>query len=156
MKPFNKILIYSSSILIVLIVSTVAAYFNTSAEQYVDFIRPPFSPPSFVFPIVWQILYLLMAVGIANIYVNYKENSNKSLVLYAIQLSMNFIWTFIFFYMQQRLIALLWLVGLIVVVYLMIKDFARHSKLIAMFQIPYLVWLCFATYLNFAIWYLNG
>lgn len=119
--------------------------------------RPPLSPPGIVFPIVWSILYTLMGISLYLVW-NKNDNSSQSNIAYfwfAVQLFLNFIWSPIFFGAQQYLVAFIVLILLIASVVAMIISFYKISKPAALLQIPYLIWLIFAGYLNLAIYILN-
>ena len=118
--------------------------------------QPPLSPPSFLFPIVWGILYALMGVSAARIYISpQSQERNRGLNKFIIQLIVNFFWSLIFFNAQAFGFAFLWLLLLWVLVLWMIFIFNMVDPLAAKLQIPYLLWLTFAAYLNFGVWYLN-
>ena len=128
-----------------------------STELYAEFIaKPPLSPPGIVFPIVWTVLYALMGIGIARI--RLAEDSperQRSTVLYLLQLGFNFLWSLIFFNAQAFGFAFLWLLALWLLVFSMIRSFRKVDPLAAWLQIPYLIWLTFAAYLNAGVWLLN-
>ena len=117
--------------------------------------QPFLSPPSFLFPIVWTILYLLMAFGAAIIYDSDNANSPKALFVYVIQLTLNFWWCVLFFGFRLYLFSFIWLLLLICAVVVMIILFTRINRLAGLLQLFYLLWICFAAYLNFGIWFLN-
>ena len=118
--------------------------------------RPPLSPPAIVFPIVWTILFALMGIGAARIYLAPASNARScSLRLFLLQLVFNFFWSIIFFNFQRFGFALLWLIVLWVLILLMILSFRKVDRLAALLQIPYLLWVTFALYLNFGVWLLN-
>ena len=118
--------------------------------------QPPFSPPSFVFPIVWGILFALMGIGASRIYLTPSSNArSRSLLLFFIQLAFNFFWSIIFFNFQNFGFAFVWLLVLWVLILWMILSFHKIDKLAAWLQIPYLIWVTFAAYLNFGVWILN-
>ena len=117
--------------------------------------KPFFTPPGYLFPIAWTILYLLM--GISS-YLIYKSNHPKrymALITYAIQLLVNLLWTPIFFTLNLRLVAFFWILLLIYLVVKMIVEFYRISSKAAYLQLLYLLWLIFAALLNFSIVILN-
>lgn len=128
-----------------------------STELYAEFItKPPLSPPGIVFPIVWTVLYALMGIGIARI--RLAEDSpvrRRSTALYLLQLGFNFLWSLIFFNAQAFGFALLWLLALWLLVFSMIRAFRKVDPQAAWLQIPYLIWLTFAAYLNAGVWLLN-
>lgn len=119
-------------------------------------IQPPLSPPPLVFPIVWGILYALMGISAARIYLSTKSpERSRGLNLYFAQLVVNFFWSLIFFNAQAFGFAFLWLLLLWGLVLWMILTFRKVDPIAAWLQIPYLLWLTFAAYLNFGVWYLN-
>lgn len=118
--------------------------------------QPPLSPPAVLFPIVWGILYALMGIGAARIRMSPpSDDRNKGINLFIAQLVVNFFWSLIFFNLQAFGLAFLWLVLLWVLVFLMIRTFRKVAPPAAKLQIPYLLWLTFAGYLSFGVWYLN-
>lgn len=119
-------------------------------------LQPPLSPPAFVFPIVWGLLYALMGLGAARIWLSRPSpERSKALNLFLIQLTVNFFWSLIFFNAQAYGFAFVWLLLLWGLVLAMILEFRRVDPLAAKLQIPYLLWLTFAVYLSFGVWYLN-
>lgn len=118
--------------------------------------KPPLAPPGWLFSVVWTILYALMGIG-AGLVANQvtDESRNRSLNLMVAQLIVNFFWPLLFFNAQAYGLALLWLLLLLLLVIWMTLEFRKVSPLAALLQIPYIIWLLFATYLNAAVWYLN-
>jgi len=133
------------SILIPLAVGTMSALFSGNMSSYSILTQPAFSPPGFIFPIVWTILYILMGISSYIVYSSNSPNKSKALLLYCIQLFFNFCWSIIFFGLDLFLFAFIWLIALILIV----------NPLSAYLQIPYLIWCIFAAYLNFSIFLLN-
>lgn len=126
-------------------------YFSATA------IQPPLSPPAIVFPIVWGILYALMGISAARIYLAPPSpQRQQGLNLFIAQLVVNFFWSLIFFNARAYGFAFLWLLLLWVLVLWMILTFRQVDPLAAKLQIPYLLWLTFAAYLSFGVWYLNS
>ena len=118
--------------------------------------QPPLSPPSIVFPIVWGILFILMGMGAARIYLSPASKArSRSLLLFLVQLAFNFFWSIIFFNLQAFGFAFLWLIALWILILLMILSFREVDQPAAWLQIPYLLWVTFAAYLNFGVWLLN-
>lgn len=126
-----------------------------SMEIYGNLNQPPLSPPGFLFPIVWTILFILMGISSYLIFVSDDRNKTKALIIYAVQLVFNFVWSLIFFNMQSYLFAFIWLVILWALIIAMIVSFWKISKPAALLQIPYLLWVTFAGYLNLGIYLLN-
>ena len=118
--------------------------------------QPPLSPPPILFPIVWGILYALMGIGVARIYLSPPSPArSRGLNLFVLQLVLNFFWSLIFFNAQAFLLAFFWLLLLWLLVLGMILVFRKVDPLAGWLQIPYLLWLTFAAYLNLSVWYLN-
>ena len=119
-------------------------------------VKPPLSPPDWLFPVVWTILYALMGIG-AGLVASQPSGAdrNRGLNLMVAQLIVNFFWPLLFFNAQAYGLALLWIILLFVLVIWMTLEFRKVSPLAALLQIPYIIWLLFATYLNAAVWYLN-
>ena len=116
------------------------------------FMQSPLPPPSWVFPVVWTVLYILMAVGYTLVR-NKGENCGQK--LYRIQLLFNFVWPILFFNFNLFLFSFIWLVALLILVILMAKEFYGCVRIAGLLQIPYILWLLFAGYLNFVVFLLN-
>ena len=118
--------------------------------------QPPLSPPGWVFPVIWTILFALMGISAARIYLTppSKERS-RGLNLFIAQLVVNFFWSPIFFNLQAFGLAFFWLLILWGLVLWMIFTFRKVDPTAAKLQIPYFLWLTFAAYLNLGVWYLN-
>ena len=117
--------------------------------------QPPLSPPGFLFPIVWTVLYALMGIGAARVSLaDPSRKRSRGLNLFVIQLAMNFLWTPVFFCLKAFGFAFFWLLGLLATVILMALEFRKTDRPAAWLQIPYILWLCFAAYLNIGIWVL--
>lgn len=117
--------------------------------------KPPLSPPGWVFPVVWAVLYALMGISA---YIVYNSNSSKkgcAFALYTAQLILNFTWSIVFFRFQAYGAAAAVLAALIIAVVLMIVCFARIRPAAGIINIPYLLWLLFAAYLNIATGLIN-
>lgn len=118
--------------------------------------KPPLSPPAAVFPVVWGILFALMAVGAARVDLSSpSEERSAGLRLYVIQLGVNFFWSIIFFNLRAWFLALVWLAVLWVLIWKMLRSFGRVDALAGRLQIPYLLWVSFAAYLTAGVWLLN-
>ena len=119
-------------------------------------VKPPMSPPTILFPIVWTVLSLMMGIGAAMVRKAKGKGSLAALNVFVIQLIVNFFWSLIFFNAQAYGFAFVWLVLLLVLVIAMTVLFYRQNKTAGLIQIPYVLWLVFAGYLNFGVWLLNG
>ena len=126
---------------------------TSNYTKYNDMIMPQFAPPAILFPIVWTLLYTLM--GISNYIVKENTNDKNILNIYYLQLLVNLTWSFLFFVFRFYLFSFFWILLLIILVVFMIFEFYKVSKLSAYLQIPYLIWLIFASILNFSIYLLN-
>ncbi len=124
-------------------------------ENFEKTVKPPLTPPGFLFPIVWFILFTLMGISSYIIYESSAENRNRALTIYGIQLAVNFIWPLLFFNLEAYFISFIWILLLWVLIILMIIEFSKISKAAAWLQVPYLLWVTFAAYLNFGIFLLN-
>lgn len=117
--------------------------------------KSPLTPPSYVFPFVWTVLFILMAIGASMIFLSRDPGRGKALLIFFAQLIVNFFWSIFFFNFQAYLFSFFWLLLLWVLIFVMIVLFYRISKTAALLQIPYLLWVTFAGYLNFMVWLLN-
>ncbi len=138
-----------------LILGLIVGFLSRPTASYEALVKPFFSPPGFVFPIVWTILYLLM--GISSYLIAQSNNPRRypALITYVEQLFVNLAWSPIFFTLNFRFLAFLWILFLIYLVVKMIVQFKRVSHRAAYLQIPYLLWLIFAALLSFSIVILN-
>lgn len=142
---------YSSSF-----ISNTLSGINNS-QYYSQLIKPGFAPPSFIFPIVWTILYVLMGISC---YLILKKGHDLSKIkdamfYYWLQLALNFIWSILFFGLDLRFTALVCLIILILITIIMIFKFYKIDKRAAYINLPYLVWLLYALLLNYFIWIIN-
>ena len=126
-------------------------------KEYGSLNKPFLAPPTIVFPIAWTILYLLMGIAAAMIYSKeeYSEYRSVGLTLHFVQLILNFFWSIIFFNMGKYFFAFVWLVILWLVVFSMLMNYRKISKTAFFLNVPYIVWLTFAGYLNLAVAVLN-
>lgn len=156
---WNKTKPYVISAAIALAVGGLSALLTAgSMNLYSEIIQPPLAPPSFLFPVVWTVLYILMGISAAMIYLekdNMPREVSRALLVYTINLFLNFFWSIIFFNMQAFLFSFICLVLLWVTILIMIIKFYRIKPLAGVLQIPYLLWVTFAGYLNLAIYILN-
>ena len=153
----NKRLLFIC-IAIPLIVGGVSALLTKNSMEMFEILKkPPLSPPGWLFPVVWTILYTLMGISSYLVIVSDAERDDKTdaLRLYGYQLVVNFLWSTFFFHFQWYLFSLLWLILLWILVFFMIRKFADVNKFAAYMNISYLLWITFAGYLNAGIWWLN-
>lgn len=128
-----------------------------SMETFSRLNQPPLSPPGILFPIVWTILYTLMGIASYLVYTSDKEKEevNTALLVYFLQLTVNFFWSIFFFNLKWYTFSFFWLVLLWVLIFYTIRLFYPISKTAAYLLIPYLLWVTFAGYLNLGIAALN-
>ena len=150
----NKFFTYFKSILVPLIVGGVVG-FITSKYMNLDTLNKPFlTPPSVVFPIAWGILYVLM--GISYGILKDKGLTDKKIdIVYYVQLGINALWSIFFFVFKWRLFAFLWILLLLASVITMTVEFYKKNKTSGLLQIPYILWIVFASYLNLTLYLLN-
>lgn len=137
-------------ILICLLSGYVAQGFQVEAiaDWYPTLNKSPLSPPNYLFGIVWTILYVLMGLSIGLIFVSKNENKRNFIILFGIQLGLNFLWSILFFYLQNTQLALLDIFFLdIVVLYYIVKTY-RTARISSLLFVPYMLWIAFASYLN--------
>lgn len=146
------------SIAIPLIVGGLSAFITRgNMDLYSQINQPPLSPPAWLFPVVWTILYILMGISlylVGNSNASYSDK-RRAYIFFGVQLFLNFIWSPIFFVGRYYLLAFIVLVFMWIFTFGMILSFYKISKPAGLLQIPYLLWLTFAGYLNFAIFLLN-
>lgn len=150
----SKTKIYIKSILISLIVGGIVGLIISKSIDYNNLIKPPLAPPSILFPIMWTILYILMGVSYGILKTKYQDDKQTKTIYY-LQLFVNALWSIIFFTLKLRLFAFIWILLLDILVIIMILNFYKKDKLSGLLQIPYLIWILFASYLNLAIYLLN-
>lgn len=122
---------------------------------YENLLQPSLAPPAIVFPIVWSILYINMGISMYRVYQSGKRNIKKALFVWCFQLALNFSWSFIFFDLKYFLLSFIWIIILWIFVAVMTISFYEYDKTSAWLQVPYLLWVSFATYLTWAVYSLN-
>lgn len=140
-----------------LAVGGLSALLSGSMAGYRELIRPPLSPPGWVFPVVWAVLFLLM--GWASFRISEsgapKEAKRQALGIYGLQLFVNFLWSPVFFRLELRLTAFIILLALWLLICLTIHRFSAIDEKAGDLLLPYLIWVTFAGYLNLGIFILN-
>ncbi len=157
MKKQTRIYIISIAISLgVGIVSALLTMGNMNIYEEVN--TPPLSPPSFLFPVVWTILYILMGISAAMVLTTGTSplaKRKEALTVYGLSLFFNFFWSIIFFNLRAFLFAFVWLVVLLALIIFTIVKYFKINSTAAYLQIPYAIWVTFAGYLNLGIWLLN-
>lgn len=127
-----------------------------SMDDFSALEQPPLSPPGWLFPVVWTILYTLMGIASYLVYTSGKPGRAKTaLTVYGVQLVFNFLWSIVFFNLGWYLFAFFWIIGLWLLIILTTVLFYRINKTAGYLMIPYILWVTFAAYLNFGIYLLN-
>lgn len=150
----SKIKVYVKSILIPVIIGGIVGIIISNSIDYNTLPKPFLAPPSIAFPIVWTILYILMGISYGILDSNSLVDS-KTNIIYYLQLFVNALWSIIFFTLKWRLFAFIWILLLCILVIIMIYNFYKKNKIAGLLQIPYLLWIIFASYLNIATYLLN-
>ena len=150
----NKTMIYIKAILLPVLIGALVGIITSGSMDYNMLQKPPFAPPGAVFPIVWTILYILMGISYGILKSNNQTDEEIDWIYY-IQLAINALWSIIFFNFKCRLFAFVWIILLAVAVISMIRKFYSKNKISGLLQIPYILWVIFAAYLNFGFYILN-
>ncbi len=154
----RKIIRYAVSVAVPLAVGILSAVLTMgNMDIYKEVKTPLFSPPSFLFPISWTALYILMGISCGMIWDMRKtdKNAEKGIYYYASSLVFNFFWSIIFFNFRMFMPAFIWLVLLLYLIVFTVVYYRRVNKTAAYLQIPYIIWVIFAGYLNLGIYILN-
>ena len=151
---WDKVKTYLLSILVPLVSGALVGLLTSGSMDYASLEKPPLAPPSILFPIAWSVLYLLMGISHGILKVNDLSDSYTEIPYYA-QLIVNLLWPVLFFVFKWRLPAFIWIVTLDILVITMAVRFYRKNKLAGLLQIPYMIWVLFASYLNLALFLLN-
>lgn len=130
---------------------------GTGMAQYSALRQPPFSPPGWLFPVVWTILYLLMGYASYRVLVSgaEPEEIKRALSLYGAQLALNFLWPLLFFGLDRYLLAFIVILALWVLIFLTINAFSDIDEWAGNLLLPYILWVTFAAYLNVGVYLLN-
>ena len=153
----RKFLAYAIAILIPEAVGALAGLLTREGIQnFQNVPQSALTPPGIVFPIVWTILYALMGISLARVWMAEESMDRiRGLSLFLFQLIFNFFWSIFFFNMGAYGFSFLWILGLWVLIGLMILSFYKVERFAAWLQAPYFLWVTFAAYLNYAVWQLN-
>lgn len=137
-----------------LLIGGIVGILIVGSIDYSNLTHPSLSPPSILFPIAWTMLYLLLGISY---YILKKEDKDTPQIqkIYYLQLLINACWPLLFFLLKLRFFSIIWIIVLDLLVAYMIYLFRQQNKLAAYLNIPYLLWILFATYLNISIYILN-
>ena len=148
---------YVIAILICLAVGGIGGFVTIGAVNswYLTLNKPSWNPPNYLFGPVWTTLYILMGIAWGMIWNSNSTEKPKAMQFFIIQLVLNFFWSIIIFGMKNISLALFNILVLWIMILLTLIVFNRINKKAAALLIPYILWVSFATALNFAIWRLN-
>ena len=156
LKDAGKLIL---AIIICNLAGIIGSFFTFTAidSWYATLIKPEFNPPNWVFGPVWTLLYTLMGISLYIIWKKYEEgkDAKPALTIFSVQWALNALWSILFFGLQSPLYGLIGIIPLWISIALMIKSYYPLSRNAALLQIPYLLWVSFATILNASIWMLN-
>lgn len=140
-----------------LAVGGLAALLSGGMGDYKVINQPPLSPPGWVFPIVWSILYLLMGEASYRVLTADEDMViiRSALKAYAVQLALNFLWPLVFFGLEMYFLAFLILIALWIAIFITLRQFSGIDDTAGNLLLPYLLWVTFAGYLNFGVFLLN-
>lgn len=155
----NKFFILVLSLLISLSAGYFGSFFTVTGPGtwYDLLVKPSFNPPNWLFAPVWTFLFILIGLALFLVWQKgwHQKAVKKALGLFVLQLIFNIFWSFCFFYLQNLRLAFLEIVALIILIIATIIDFYKIDKRSAYLLLPYLIWVAFASLLNYSIWQLN-
>jgi len=154
----NKYLKLALCILLPLLIGGISGYASASSINiwYMGINKPFFNPPNYLFGPVWTMLYILMGISFYRILQSQNSDiKTKAIIIFCVQMFLNFCWSFLFFKFQLLGISFVEIILMWISIATMIYTFSKIDKTAAYLQIPYLLWVSFASVLNGAIWYLN-
>lgn len=138
-----------------IILGVIVSIFIDSSSTYNVINKPILSPPGIVFPIVWSIIYLLIGISYYLFKKNYIYDDRQVSIVYYISLFINITWSIIFFTFKAYFISIIWIIILDILVYYLISLYKEKYELSYKLNIPYLIWILFATYLTIGVYLLN-
>lgn len=157
----NKI----TKILVVVVTCLAIGYFSGMVTRsaittwYPTLVKPVFNPPNWIFAPVWSMLYIMMGIAAGLVWSRIdfeKEAVKKALIFFAVQLALNALWSYLFFGLQNPMLAGIEIVILWLMIFETYTKFVKINKIAGYLLIPYLLWVSFATVLNASIWWLNS
>lgn len=150
----KKFIAYPIAIAVCLAVGYLSSLLQVEAlrDWYPTLVKSPATPPNMVFPIVWTILYILMGLSLGECF---RTDNMRAILPWILQLAVNFLWTLLFFRLRDPMLGMVALVLLIILTIWYISTASRTSTWAAWIMIPYLLWLLFATYLNWYVYNYN-
>ncbi len=155
MSFWQKYKPYIIQVALALAAGGLSALLGGGMDAYGELTKPPLSPPGWVFPVVWTILYVLMGIAAGIIITSGDTDRHSAMRLYYLQLALNVLWTPLFFRFGLLTLAAVWLAALVVAVFLTRRRFGAISATAGWLLLPYLLWCIFALYLNIGFAVLN-
>lgn len=137
-----------------LVLGSIVGLLISNSIDYSNLTKPFLAPPKILFPIFWSIIYLLLGISYYLFKKTDKENRKIDIVYYA-SLAINLLWSIIFFLLKWRFVSIIWIILLDILVFYLVYLFSKEKKASAYLNIPYTIWLIFATYLTIGIYILN-
>ncbi|HEY4619066.1 MAG TPA: TspO/MBR family protein [Flavobacterium sp.] len=153
-----------TKILTVVVTCLVIGYFSGIVTRsaiitwYPTLVKPSFNPPNWIFAPVWSMLYIMMGIAAGLVWDRMESNTEvvkKALLIFALQLALNALWSYLFFGLKNPMLALVEIVILWLMIYETYIQFGKINKIAGYLFIPYLLWVSFAMVLNASIWWLN-
>ena len=156
----NKFVKIAIALIVCLLVGYSASVVTRPSVEswYPTLVKPVFNPPNWIFMPMWTLLYILMAVAAGLVWDKIKEQNEevkKALAFFLIQLTLNAIWSYLFFGLKNPMLALIEIALLWLMIYETYLKFIKINKIAAYLLVPYLLWVAFAGILNASIWWLN-
>lgn len=151
----TKLKTYFKTIFLPILVGGLVGLIISNYMDYDLINKPSLAPPSTIFPIMWTIIYILMGTSYGILQSNYLI-TNKIKLIYYLQLLVNALWPIIFFVLKWQLLAFIVILLLIGLVIIMLINFYKQNEVAGLLQIPYLLWIVFASYLNLSIYLSNN
>ncbi len=153
----KKISIFAFSIFVSLIAGGIGsiATIPNIPSWYAQLDKPPLLPPNELFGPVWTLLYILMGIALALIILHKASNKKQAYTWFGVQLTLNTLWSIVFFGLHQQWIAAVIIIALIASIIMTMKKFRALAPAAFWLLVPYLTWVCFATYLNIGVAVLN-
>lgn len=157
MTFYHKLKVFLASLILCLGGGWLTGYMTQHGvkEWYPELIKPYGTPPNVIFPIVWTLLYILMAASLTLIWTAKAVNRTKALFFFFVQLFLNFSWSWLFFYQKSPGFALVDITFLLLFIWLTIGALWKEQRIAAYLLLPYAIWVSYAAYLNLFIWLNN-
>jgi benzodiazapine receptor len=156
---WKNMLIYIAAILMTEGAGLAGSIFTTPNIQtwYAGLLKPAFNPPNWIFGPVWTILFLMMGISLALVIISGKNSAFfwPAVAVFAVQLALNILWSFVFFYLHNPLYGFIEIIFLLLAIALTIFYFYKINHVAAWMLVPYILWVSFATILTASIWRLN-